>query len=117
MLQPDLRRGRIEQKCAPKPPPIRPRKPWQTNGGTDEPDLRRGRIEQKCAPKPPPIRPRKPLQTNGGTDELAIRAQLGLLSLRAREIDSKGCLSPSRPKMCAPPPCGSVRWRSDERRV
>src|ERR1039458_3120819 len=36
MLQPDLRRGRIEQKCAPKPPPIRPRKPLQTNGGTDE---------------------------------------------------------------------------------
>jgi hypothetical protein len=36
VLQPDLRRGRIEQKCAPKPPPIRPRKPLQTNGGTDE---------------------------------------------------------------------------------
>src|ERR1035441_5227465 len=36
MLQRDFRRGRIEQKCAPKPPPIRPRKPLQTNGGTDE---------------------------------------------------------------------------------
>jgi hypothetical protein len=36
MLQRDLRRGRIEQKCAPKPPPIRPHKPLQTNGGTDE---------------------------------------------------------------------------------
>src|ERR1035441_4280517 len=78
MLQRDLRRGRIEQKCAPKPPPVRPHKPLQTNGGTDEVcwgmlqrDLRRGRIEQKCAPKPPPVRPHKPLQTNGGTDELA----------------------------------------------
>src|ERR1039457_788925 len=36
MLQRDLRRGRIEQKCAPKPPPVRPHKPLQTNGGTDE---------------------------------------------------------------------------------
>src|ERR1017187_1299545 len=36
MLQRDLRRRRIEQKCAPKPPPIRPHKPLQTNGGTDE---------------------------------------------------------------------------------
>src|ERR1035438_2165244 len=30
------RRGRIEQKCAPKPAQIRPRKPLETNGGTDE---------------------------------------------------------------------------------
>ena len=36
MLQPGRRPGRFERKCAPKNRGNRPRKPLETNGGTDE---------------------------------------------------------------------------------
>src|ERR1035438_173297 len=95
MLQRGHRRGRIEQKCAPKPPQILPRKPLQANGGTDElatPAC--GRISSHQSPER-----KKPRIIVGGGAERQIRSE-------DRHSSNAGSICPV-----------GGRGRSEERRV
>jgi hypothetical protein len=65
-LQRRRRLGRFERKCAPETLEIRPCKPLETNGGTDEQERNFGRAASEAGSSPRRLKPNAPSFFNLG---------------------------------------------------